>query len=265
MPDYNSSFDRTFVRLLTKEDAQKTGHIAWIECDNAEDALRAMVAAVEKAPCNCAIWANAAERTPPRLLESIRNMQKYFSKISFPPDSVVLADSDMVRERLNKIFEKSARGDEIYSASPEARAWHTAALEELRSSADKQTATLMNLFHPTHLNIRLQSGPLRTREEAAGHVDGNPYGAKYRILQAFESPTTCLIDNDTFIKMNNRTLTPEEPVTYWQVPANSMVLFTNAGHPHLPILHAEPPWPEDPAKPPPHRTLAVYDLVYKPK
>lgn len=261
------------LKPLTKAAAQKLGHVLWIEDDNAQRAYRRMAEGIEKAPYNCAIWANAGRQIDPTHLSLIREWRAANNLRS--PDNHVeyrslrtkmalakIADEDLLLRVPGYLTSYFNSVTNLNAAKPGAKKI-TAILEyQARQMASDLVQSL-----PVY-DIRASVRAMKTTSDTAldfAHTDGKGYvGRNLRFLQSLASPSTCIVAN------NDATLAELHPglygfrarqdksVTFWQAPENSVVLITNELHHCQPILHSEAP--TMPGKKPVPRTVLVCDL-----
>lgn len=265
---------RYTIKPLTREEASAAGHILWVEDADPASALRTMVASIDTPPYNAAVWANAGEVMSAETKALIRkwretgdintghysdygalgqaeqSLSRYFNRLGAKPESLEAEAHEALHGHLK------TRLGQIFGALPVQRLKY-----DLRADAHQQTLDISN----AHV-------------DGIGALRGNK---RVRLLEAIESPGTCLIPNrdavfrvpppeyfNYYAKRGMNTSTLKDPdwmvntegkISFLQAPAGSLVLITNEAHPWQPILHATPPTP--PGSAPQKRTVIVYDFV----
>lgn len=255
------------VLPLTRKRAEQTGHIAWIEGNNANVCLRAMFESVRHAPCNLAVWANAGDFLPPETDKLVADWRRYgdimvdAARLNYYGQTDGYDDIGFLKSSLRDAFEAAAE--------------HEQALRILRD----HMLLRIDQFNEA-LPIKKMLTCLRatksetTRSHLDSHIDGNVKikdgSEKARLIETIASPGTFIYPNDQAIFIPNQfpmpnapkgrwDLKPKGPHTVLQTPPGSMALITNTDHHCQPILHGVPRTRE--GEQPERRTVLVYDIT----
>jgi hypothetical protein len=245
------------VIALTKNEANRTGHIAWIEEKDRKKAIRAMKGAVEKAPFNCAVWVNANETLTEDMKSKLQEWRKDHSLDIYTHNDYKSAhaakSSADAAGRLREEFRRKA----IPFLEP---------AQYLRDHMIRRTRDIFNAMGVKSLSLQLRARCSdMTNPCFGGHTDGPGPGSNIRLLESLISMGTQLIANNDAIpgtdSENAWKLKPEGTITCLQPPENSLILITDQTHPWQPILHDSPMGPpEEPRQP---RIVLCYDIVLK--
>ncbi len=262
------------VRVLTQEIAESMGHIAWIEETDPTRAFQRMMTALQTAPINCAVWADANRKTKRKDLKILANFRRNFD-FMLPHQqrfgNSITADKSTMDRDLSHFFNQlNARNFGIPGMREN--------VKFLEKQARLRAAQIMDAFPALSYTFNLRADfDIKTLPDPNPHTDGSSFG-NLRILENLASPGTCIFENyhaekqvqsgDHFITLPPGQHDPRaryrlkenaNPI-FWQVPENSLTMITNHAHPWQPILHSEAPTPPEMAPTP--RTLLVYDLFW---
>lgn len=257
---------RITLRPLTAAAAEDTGHILWVEADNAPDALRQMYLGLLKAPFNCAVWANAGDQISPEARSDLRAWRAAHG-VELYSD---LLSSGNYRGGLKKLFAEAA----------------VPGTEWLENHTRDLATGVFNGFATRFIRTRIRASDTRTTLPGYhdAHADGPSRWPHTRVLQALECAPTWLIDNrdavrravteDDARKLSQYLNEPleksmaqvgavewmmrqDKPVTLWEPPANSVAMISTASHHCQPILHSMPA--TRPGQEPEKRTVVIHD------
>ncbi len=268
--DVPFNHDRFPVCLLTREAAEKMGHVAWIEDSDPVNAIRRMHEAVAKGAFNAAVWADAGKLWKPEDLAILRKWReaqslKGIRTLIYPPRS-----AEEARAEIDSLFNKE--GEQIPPCESNAQA-----VQIMRDHMKARISQLAAAFSPSrfHFDLRTSQTEL-TDSTLSAHVDGPGFGP-WRFIESVESPGTCLIDNRDVrasYKFSGvrpaffHSVKPSEMrydlkdkarIVFWQVPTGSLSLLSNSSLERQPIMHSRAPTPRGGTPSP--RTLFVFDLT----
>jgi hypothetical protein len=260
--------DRFTIEPLTREVAERLGHIAWIEDADPVSAFRRMAAAVRKEPVNCAIWANADAGEEVGWRKEVAawrvngNAGLYFTPI--PESSLRASSRSEAMAGLTATF--SSRILFAEQAVPLC-AWRHV------------TGRMHDIFQAVASGrgrFSFRAGPGdKTLIEPDTHCDGENTDMgpmeRFRFLESVECRRTFLFGNNDAVLVRDEdeygasgkevykyALRREGPVTGYEAPENSMVLITDVGLPWQPVLHDHTFLPK--GQPQQKRTVFVHDF-----
>ncbi|HEY8189449.1 MAG TPA: hypothetical protein VIF12_02100 [Micavibrio sp.] len=263
------------IAKLTHQDAEKMGHIAWIESGNPREALTAMHQAIQTEPINCAIWANAGELIPQEARNLIRAWNDMPLTASRAEKKPVIVNTrhrgefdnaeSQARHIFRTIFESAIQDvEEEYVSDAIMQAFNKSALDAVDRHVMNQISDIAAILNPAEMPTLTRHRLNKSSPNLSNpHTDGGRKNS-YQLIQSLESVSTYLIDNRDAIpapeqNAPGKAIFSKKPGTvFWEVPRNSLTLLTNNGHPHQAILHDFPWLPPD--RDVTGRTVVIYNL-----
>jgi hypothetical protein len=263
------------IEKLTRFDAERMGHIAWIEADNPQEALTAMHRVVQKKPINCAIWANAGELIPQEAKDLIRTWNDMPLTAHHAGNRPIVTNTrhrgefdsaeSHARHIFRTIFESAIQdAEEQYVSDKIMQDFNKSALNVIDRHVMKQISDIAAILNPVEMPTIIRSRMNKNSPNISRpHTDGGRKNS-YQLIQSLESVSTYLIDNRDAIASPEqnalgKAIFSEKPgAVFWEAPRNSLTLLTNNGHPHQAILHDFPWLP--PGRDPTGRTVVIYSV-----
>lgn len=231
----------TFVKtVLTREAAEKTGHIAWIEDAEPARAIARMRQAVLTAPFNCAVWVNSWQGAAPLAAQAIARWRENFH-YSFRSN---LLPEENFAGTLRTMFDTAAARPSPELELTEAQRLSFAfGLAALRDFAAVRLGQLVDALHPAQLYIRPRVNlNSRMMERQNFHTDPVKNPGSVRFIDAIACPHVLLTANENTQPLgdNHYGLAEKPVIEIFEAPPESFVLLTQpAGQTHAPILHSE--------------------------
>ena len=242
------------VRPLDEKACKKLGHVAYIREDDAQKAIRAMFNAMASPPGNAALWAMPAAAMDATTLTYLRAWRDQFDfastdRLPHKPGPVAIE-----QQRVHHVFNGYA------ARIPKEQRQALKKLE--RHIQDRLAAFQAAIPEMTGISVQVRANGTRNPGGHRAHVDGHSLGAPVRVLrflEPIESDGTLIYANDDFdITQKSKSQMvagygwlkswdtlglkrPDDQVTAYQAPANSILVISNDAHPWKPVLHNEPP------------------------
>lgn len=248
------------VETLTRESAQKLGHIAWIEDADPASAIRKMVKAIQTKPVNCAVWVNATHGEPV-------DWRTKVSQWRTQNEARILSGPVEDRDRhFDKLY---VTAQEVSEDLPSYFNRITGIPRSIENHMSRRMSDIFQAIATKGCRFQLRAGANDiTRQHITDHTDG---GARLRFIESISSRATYLFSNaavvygpDVFYDKDdenrmNYCLPRHGRFTAYEVPDHSLTLLTDGSLPWMPILHGEPFLPSD--QPVERRTVLTYDFI----